>query len=398
MALSPGETRILEGLPPLEALVARLSALVGESSHTSDREGVDRVGRVCEAALERLGFRISVVVTGVTGQHVLARRRAGEGGRVLLIGHLDTVHPKDGRFRGLAVDGDRAVGPGAADMKGGIVVMLGALEALASAGRLGRGSVTVVLNADEEVGSPTSTDVIRLEAEESDVALGFEHGSEHDGATAIVTARRGIGRMVVEATGAAAHAGSETERGASAVHELAHKIGELNALESPERRTSVNVGTFEGGTAANVVAERAAMTIDYRFPDKETGDELSAAITDVVSEPWLRSRSGRPLVRTVCREHVLRPPLVRTAAVARAAALAIEAARDLGHAVVEEGRGGSSDAALAFDAGCPAICGMGVVGGAIHTDREWVRLSSLRERAALAAIAVERLLGGGRPA
>jgi glutamate carboxypeptidase len=201
--------------------------------------------------------------------------------------------------------------------------------------------------------------------------------------------------MVVAATGAAAHSGSETERGASAIVELARKVGELVALESKERRWNVNVGTLHGGTAANVVAESAEMAIDYRFPDKESGDELGAAITDIVSEPSLRNAAGRPLVRTVCREHVVRPPLVRTDAVAEAAARIIEAGRDLGQTIVEEARGGSSDAALAFDAGCPAVCGLGVVGGAIHTDREWIRVSSLRERAALAAIVIDRFLRGG---
>src|SRR5262249_35810101 len=164
---------------------------------------------------------------------------------------------------------------------------------------------------------------------------------------------------------------------------LASKIPALAALESPERRWNVNVGTFHGGTAANVVAESAEMTIDYRFPDAESGEELGAAITDIVSEPHLRSPGGRPLVRVVCKD-----------AVAAAAARVIQAGADLGQAVVEEARGGSSDAALAFDAGCPAVCGLGVVGGAIHTDREWIRVSSLRERAALAALVCDRFLNG----
>jgi glutamate carboxypeptidase len=200
--------------------------------------------------------------------------------------------------------------------------------------------------------------------------------------------------MHLQATGAAAHSGSETERGASAVLELARKVVDVSALENKERRWNVNVGIFHGGTAANVVAESAEMTVDYRFPDKESGEELTAAITDIVSEPSLRNPAGRPLVRTICREHIVRPPLERTEAVAAAAARIIEAGRDLGQVLVEESRGGSSDAALAFDAGCPAVCGLGAVGGAIHTDQEWIRVSSLRERAALAAVVIDRFLSG----
>jgi glutamate carboxypeptidase len=394
MPLSPTERAILDRLPSDDELFSELGAMVAESSHTTFKEGVDRVGRICEAALERTGFRVSVMVTVVTGKHLIARRRGDAGPRLLLIGHLDTVHPKDGPFRGLAKldEPDRATGPGAADMKGGIVVMLAALAALEAAGRLAGRTVTVILNADEEIGSPHSTEIIRLEAEDSDLAFAFEHGNDKGGETTIVTARRGIGRMVVAATGAAAHAGNETDRGASAIVELAQKVAEVTALESPERRWNVNVGMLHGGTAANVVAESAEMAIDYRFPDKESGDELSAVITDIVSEPHLRNPAGRPLVRVVCREHVVRPPLVRTEAVAAAAARIIEAGRDLGQAIVEESRGGSSDAALAFDAGCAAVCGLGVVGGAIHTDREWIRVSSLRQRAALTAVVIDRFL------
>jgi glutamate carboxypeptidase len=396
MALTPSERAIVDRLPSAGDLLAELAPLVAQTSHTPDKEGVDRVGRICEEVLEGCGFRVGVMVTAVTGKHLIARR-TGASRRLLLIGHLDTVHPAASPFRDLRPSGeDRATGPGAADMKGGIVVMLAALRALHQAGRLDDRAVTVILNADEETGSPHSTEIIRLEAQEADLALAFERGTEMDGGrTAIVTARRGIGRMAIVATGSAAHSGNESDRGASAILELASKVPELAALESAERRWNVNVGTFHGGTAANVVAESAEMTIDYRFPDRESGDELGAAITDIVSEPRLRSAAGRPLVRVMCREHVVRPPLVRTEAVAAAAARVIAAGADLGQAIVEESRGGSSDAALAFDAGCPAVCGLGVVGGAIHTDQEWIRVSSLRERAALAAVVFDRFLHEG---
>jgi glutamate carboxypeptidase len=294
MPLTPTERSLVDALPPVQDLLEELRALVAECSHTPFKEGVDRVGRLCEDALERAGFRVGVLVTGVGGKHLIARR-AGSSRRLLLIGHLDTVHPRESPFRELSVaaDGDRATGPGAADMKGGIVVMLAALRALASAGRLEGKSVTVILNADEETGSPDSTEVIRMEAAEADLALAFERGSElGEGRTAIVTERRGIGRMALVATGAAAHSGNETDRGASAILELASKIPEVSALESRERRWNVNVGTFRGGTAANVVAESAEMTIDYRFPDKESGEELGDAIQDVVAEPRLRSRAA----------------------------------------------------------------------------------------------------------
>src|SRR5262249_54822658 len=136
MALNHVEKAILDRLQPSESLVAELKLLVEESSPTAYKEGVDRVGRVCESALEGCGFRVGVMIPPVTGKHLIARRR-GEGKRLLLIGHMDTVHPKDGAFRDFVVsDDDRATGPGSCDMKGGIVVMLAALRALEAAGRL----------------------------------------------------------------------------------------------------------------------------------------------------------------------------------------------------------------------------------------------------------------------
>ncbi len=396
MPVSPTEQSIIERVPPQSQLMDRLAALVEQNSFTDNKAGVDKVGAWCEAALEGAGFRVGVMVTGVGGRHLIARRPGGGSRKLLLIGHLDTVYPQDSAFQKfLRADGDpdRAVGPGVADMKGGLVVLLAALEALQASGRLEDACISVVLNADEEKGSPDSTEIIRLEAEEAKLALVFECGfAREEGASTIVTARRGVGRMVLRATGPGGHAGLEGPRAGSAVLELAQKAVEIAALHDPDRRVSVNVGTFHGGSAANVLAAEAEMTVDYRFPDKQTGDDLGDAIIEIASDAHQRGPTGRPLIRTVCKEHLIRPALERTEAVAAAAEAVILAGNDLGLKLVEESRGGSSDAVLAFDAGCPAVCGLGAVGGEIHSDREWVSLRSLRERAQLAALVIDRFL------
>lgn len=398
MPLTETERELVAAVPTLAELVADLRRLVDVNSFTANKLGVDEVADLVERRLEDLGFRTACMVDGKTGRHVVARRLGAGGPRVLLIGHTDTVHAPESGFSALSTDpedADRLRGPGVADMKGGLVVLLAALTALQAVGRLDGAEVVVVVNADEEEGAPTSGDLIRAEAEESQLALAFECGREvADGATTIVTARRGVGRMKLRATGSASHAGSNPGGGASAVLETAQKVAPLHALSDEAVGRTVTVGVLRGGTAANVTPAECEMEIDYRFPDEESGRELGDAVIEVASDTLLRSPTGRPLVRTMVTSHLVRPPLVRTEAVAAAAARILAAGADLGLTLVEEARGGSSDAALAAEVGCTAVCGLGIVGGEIHTANEWARASSLTDRARLAALVIDRFLRG----
>ena len=189
-----------------------MGRLVALNSFTTHREGVNAVGDLLAAELSSLGFRISELVAGRGGRTVVARRNGDPSHRLLLLGHLDTVHPPSSPFASYVrgADGtDLATGPGAADMKGGLVVMLAALRALAEAGELDDRQVTVVLTADEETGSPSSAEIVRAEGGDADLCLCFEPGRRHDdGTTTFVTRRRGYGRLTVHVRGRAAHAGS----------------------------------------------------------------------------------------------------------------------------------------------------------------------------------------------
>ena len=399
MPLTDSEAALVAAVPDLDAAAAFLKELVEVNSFTGNKLGVDQISDAVERRIEELGFRTAAMVDGVSGRHLVARRRdVAEGApRLLLLGHVDTVHPQDGGFRGFAIDDDDADvarGPGVADMKGGLVVLLGALEALAARGALEGADVVVVAVGDEEIGSPTSGDLVRAEAEGAGLCLTFECGrpAPDGAATTFVTRRRGVGRLRLKATGAAGHSGAG--EGASALLETAPKVATLHALSDAAAELAVSVGVLRGGTAANVTPATCELEVDYRFPDVESGRDLYDRIVDVVSENLLRGPSGRPLVRTTPVSHVTRPPLERTEAVATAAERVIRAGADLGLRLIEEARGGSSDAALAAEVGCPALCGLGVVGGDIHTDREWARLSSLRDRMRLAALVMHRFLRG----
>jgi glutamate carboxypeptidase len=277
-------------------------------------------------------------------------------------------------------------------MKGGLVVMIEALRTLHAAGSLDGRHLTVVINADEEVGSPESGDLIRSEAAESQLCLCFEAGrpTGDGGGGTFVTRRRGFGRLTLVAKGRAAHAGVAPERGASALLELCHKAIDLSALSDPGAGIHVTVGILRGGTAANTVPAAASLELDYRFPDEDAQVELEDRIFAIAARNIVRDADGRAAVATTLRDHIKRPALVRTDAIARMAQRIVASGRDLGLVLEEEGRGGSSDAALAAEVGCPAVCGLGVVGDAFHTEQEWIRPSSLVERARLAALTIAR--------
>ena len=396
MGLTEREAGIVGRLDGAQgALEEDLERLVAISSETRDAAGASRVADLVEAELSSLGFRMSELVTGVVGRTIVGRRRSDASHRLLLLGHVDTVHSADDTFSGYRIiDETRATGPGAADMKGGIVVMLAALRALVESGALDDRQCTVVINADEEIGSPHSGDLVRAEASDCHLCLGFEAGRPTDeGASTFVTARKGFGRMTLAATGKAAHAGVEPGKGANALLELCQKAVDLAALTDPELGVSVNVGVLNGGTTANTIAAAAELELDYRFPDEDAQSELEDALYDIAARNVIRDAAGAPLVATVMKDQIKRAAMVRTDAVGRMADRITAWAGDLGLAVVEESRGGSSDAALAAEMGCPAVCGLGVVGDAFHTREEWIIRSSLVARAKLASLVIERFYG-----
>jgi glutamate carboxypeptidase len=273
------------------------------------------------------------------------------------------------------------------------VVLEAALGALEDAGALAERDVVVILNADEESGSAASAEVIRGEAADAQLGLCFEAGRASGTATTFVTARRGYGRFALAVSGRAAHAGVDPGAGASAIVELARKIVAFEALNDPEAGTTVNVGVVRGGTSANVIAASASAEVEYRWSDEDAAIDLEDAIMGIVTRHG-PAPGGPGALSAQLRDQVKRPAMVRSDAIAEAAARLVACARDLGLELEEESRGGSSDAAFVSDAGCPALCGLGAVGGAFHTDQEWVRPSSLAQRASLAAVFMHRFLHG----
>jgi glutamate carboxypeptidase len=364
-------------------MVDLLRELVERSSHTADPAGVAAVQAVLQQVLARDGLACERLPSRRFGPH-LAFRGAAAGAPVFLVGHADTVFPRE-TFAGLRVEGDRAFGPGVFDMKGGLVVMAFGLAAAARAGLLVRVPVAGVIVADEEVGSPESQPLVRERARGAACALVLESGRPGD---AIVTRRKGVAALRVEARGVAAHAGNEPEKGRSAIWSLARFVDRAQALSDPASGRSVNVGTFHGGVGKNVVPEQAACDVDLRFLGAEDGRALEAAVHDAAA---LAALPGTTLA--VVRSG-LRAPLERSAASAALAAEygACQAACGLGRGEAPLA-GGGSDACTTSEAGVPSIDGLGPRGAGYHTTAEEVDLGSLVPKAQ----ALLRFLAGRAP-
>jgi len=366
--------------------VGDLASLVGIDCGSYTPAGVNRVADAVSGTLTELGAsveRVAHVPAGGERQlgDLVIGRLEGSGPRLLLIGHMDTVfEPGTAAERPFRIDGDRALGPGVSDMKGGLLAGLHALGALHNIER--RPSVTFVANPDEEVGSPFSTPHIQGLAAEHDIALVLECARANGD---IVSARKGIADYEVTITGRAAHAGVEPEKGRSAILEAAHQVLALHALNGRWPSVTVNAGVIEGGTRPNVVAASCRMELDLRAESASEFELAAAEVEAVVTHPTLEG------VSAVLRKAAFHPPMERTVGNARVAALAIAIAGELGFELRDALTGGASDANTTTAAGLPTLDGLGPVGGDDHSSDEWLDLTSVVPRTTLLAALIDRV-------
>ena len=263
-------------------------------------------------------------------------------------------------------------------MKGGLVIVLAALEAIEEAG-IGA-SWTLVLNSDEETGSYHSERALRDAAAGHDVGLVVEPALP-DGS--LVTERLGSGQFRVRAFGREAHVGRDFGAGVSAVTALAQRLVAIAALPDPERGVICNVGPVEGGSATNVVPDRASAWGNVRFETKAQADALEASIRRL-------GTSGDAMPRVEVLTSFNRPAKPLTPGTERLAFLARGAAEALGQRLGFGKTGGVCDGNILQDAGLATIDTLGVRGGGLHTSGEWIELASLVERCALLALVILR--------
>jgi glutamate carboxypeptidase len=358
----------------------RLRLWVEHESPSGDEGRATLLASEIAAALEETGAVVERIPAPGWGVHLLARIEGADPTLepVLVLGHLDTVHPV-GTLEQLPfrIQGERVDGPGIYDMKAGLAILTEALLLLHETNSAPRRQVLVLITCDEEVGSGSSRALIEETARGVSATLVLEPPL---GGGAAKTARKGVGDYTLRVQGRAAHAGVEPERGISAIRELATQIGRIDALAAPELGTTINFGMISGGTAGNVVPAEAAVTIDVRFATAAEGERLDAALRAL--EPAL------PGAALVLEGGVNRPPLERTDGVVALYQRARGLAAELGFDLDEGATGGGSDGCFTAAIGIPTLDGLGVDGGGAHTTDEHILLADLAPRVAL----IKRLL------
>jgi glutamate carboxypeptidase len=370
----------------LPRYLAELETLVNIDCGSYTAAGVNRVADRVAASLTELGATVERIphVAGAgepqLGDLVIGHL-PGDGPRRLLIGHMDTVFDEGTcAARPYHVSGDRALGPGTSDMKGGLLAGLHAIAALRQAGE--RPAVTFVANPDEEIGSIFSGAQIRRLAPEHDVSLVLECARASG---AIVSARKGIADLELTFTGRAAHAGVEPEKGRSAILAAARQVVALHELNGRWPGVTLNAGVIAGGTRPNVVPAECRLQLDLRAA---TADAFDAARAEVEHRA-----ASSPVEGVSCeiRELAAHRPMERTPATGRLAGLAIAIAGELGFELTEAATGGASDANTTAGLGVPTLDGLGPIGGDDHSADEWLDLASVAPRTTLLATLIARV-------
>jgi glutamate carboxypeptidase len=301
--------------------------------------------------------------------------------RLLLLGHTDTVYPlgilSTMPWRERA---ERLSGPGAFDMKAGIVQALFAIRALLACGPLPC-SITLLLVPDEEVGSPASRTLTTSIALRCNTVLVLEPAAAPNGACK--TSRKGIARYTLRVHGRAAHAGLDFERGASAIVEAAHQVTALAALSRPAQGLTLNPGLISGGTRPNVVADSAEIVVDVRFLTASQATRVDAGIHKL--------QAHDPRCRLEVSGGVERAPFERSKSTIGLYRLAAQVAQELGFQLAEAAVGGGSDGNLTAALGIPTLDGLGGVGDGAHSPTEFVLARELPRRSALLAELVTKL-------
>ncbi len=349
--------------------------LVEAESPSAHPETHDEVRRVLRLALAGVGYDSRETGHSQVPRHVFAVPADRPKGRPsqLLLGHYDTVWPVGTlEQRPFAVDGNVVHGPGSFDMKGGLAQIVLALGAIRELGLETPVTPIVFVNADEEIGSRTSTRYIRWLAQHANRALVMEPALGDRGD--IKTERKGIGRFTVTVHGKAAHAGLDPESGASAILELSHVIQNLFALNDVERGITVNVGTIDGGIQPNVIAPHSKAVVDVRVPSVAAGEEIERTIHGL--------QPTSPDVRLHIEGSIGRPSMESTPRNRALWMVARQAGTALGFELHETRAGGGSDGNTTsqFTA---TLDGLGPVGDGAHAAHEHLLVDKTLERAAL---------------
>jgi len=360
--------------PHMPQLITLVEKLVQIESPTTSKSGVDELGRFVAAEMEARGAQVRDEPQTDAGDHRIGTWGEGQGGLLLMV-HLDTVHPLGTlEHMPFAKHDNRLFGPGVLDMKVSIAMALTTIEILLQNGKMRQGRLTLLCTSDEETGSRTSRALIEQMAQEHELVLCLEPALPGG---SLKTWRKGTLAFRVEAVGKAAHAGSNIKDGVNAILEMAHQIPGIAVLADDETETTVNVGVIQGGTRSNVVPDLCWLRVDVRAKTKDEGDRVLAAM--LALEPILEG------AEITVKGGWNRQPMERNEQMIQTFQRAQGIARNLGLSLSEGGTGGGSDANFVAALGVPVLDGLGAIGTGAHTKHEQIEMESLAERTALIA-------------
>ena len=356
-----------------EDLIRDLETLVNIDSPSGYGAGSEKIMIILSEKLRTLGGKVEILAVPKGAGYNLIATFPGTGKRrILLLAHSDTVF-KVGTVaeRPFKIANGKAYGPGVADDKGGIVAGLYAIKLLQERGFKDYGLITFLINCDEEIGSPSSRELIKNLAREHDYAICLEGGRHNDG---LVNWRKGTGRVVVEVKGRASHAGSAPENGVNALMELSHQVLQLKKLEDKEKKTTLNFTVFQSGDKLNVIPDFAVARADMRalYPEEfgrveKSGLEIIKNKLYPESEVKFTLSIGRPAF----------PPNEKTEAlIAKAKSIY----QEIGRSLKVIGSGGASDGNYTVLMGTATIDSMGLVGGKGHTVEEYIDIDKIPPR------------------
>lgn len=365
-------------LPKLDAqeILAGILRWVEVETPSHDGKAVNRLVDRVEQAMAVLGAKMTRT-PGRDGFGDILKARTpwgGDGPGILVLSHLDTVHPKgsiDGVLK-VRRDGDKIYGPGIYDMKAGAYIAHYALRHLVREGKETTLPITYLYVPEEEIGSPTSRALIEAEAKKNKYVLVTEPAREGG---KIVTARKGVARFCVAVKGRPAHAGARHQDGRSAIKEMARQILRFEALTDYDRGVTASVGIVHGGTGVNVIPAECKAEVDMRVPDAETAESIVAEV--------LGFQPFDPDCQLTIEGGVNRPPFEKSEGIQKLFDHAKELAAEIGFELRDMKTGGGSDGNFTAALGIPTLDGLGADGHGAHSFDEHILYSSLIERTQL---------------
>jgi glutamate carboxypeptidase len=385
-SLGISATKAVESIPT--PWLTLLKDLVEINSGTENVDGLNQVRQRLIPEFEALGFKLTTHELA-NRRKVLSFERPGAQPQLLLLGHIDTVFSPSSSFQHFSQTPDSLQGPGVIDMKGGVVLILHLLSELSHRKdeKLLR-QIRIVINDDEEIGSPDSMEKLKELAKGIPYGLLYEPGLQDGG---VITSLSGLHWLELTVKGKAAHAGLDFAKGLNACAALSAKLAEIAKLTKLERKLTVNIGTIEGGMKPNVVCESAKAMLDVRYVDPKDRDQLLQKIRTITAKAdgFNSTLNEAPVAEVKITSGIPSMTSASTEAVFRAAR---EVAKEQGLPFKNGHASYVTDGNRLAPLGISLLIGMGPSGSGMHSSQETMNISSYFERLQLNLGLVKKLL------